>query len=305
MKTKIGEIEVTTIKETDLHGLHALIPQAKPEAVKKIEWLIPHFANEDGEMSGVIQAFIVKTPDNLIVVDTCVGDDKERIVVNEWNKMQSGFMTRFSEAGFDPDDVDYVLCTHLHVDHVGWNTRWNGDAWVPTFPNAKYLFAEKEFRFWEAARAAPAPDLSKLTNPLERGLAAFDLDQRMVHIDSIKPIMDAGLVELVSENHDIDSYTALRPTPGHTPGHVSIELCSDQKRAIITGDCFHHPCQIAHPEWATVVDVDQTKGIETRQQILDELSASGGTILGSHFCEPVGGTVVSDDGRYKLVCLDD
>ena len=305
MKMKIGEVEVTTIRETDLHGLSVIIPQATPEAVKKIDWLVPHFADENGEMSGVIQAFIVKTPDKTVVVDTCVGDNKERILVEEWNAMQSGFMDRFRSAGFDPDQVDYVLCTHLHVDHVGWNTRWDGEKWVPTFPKARYLFAEEEYRFWESTREIPPADLSKLTDPTEIGMATFDLDQRQVHEDSIQPIIDAGLVELVSGDHQIDQFIALRPTPGHTPGHVSVEISSGDERAIITGDCFHHPCQVAHPEWATVVDVDQGQGVTTREQLLDELNTKGGVLMGSHFSEPVAGKIVSEDGRYRLVLLEE
>ena len=305
MKVRIGEVEVTTIKETDLHGLSSLIPEATPDAVKQIGWLAPCFADETGEMFGVIQAFVVKTPDKTIVVDTCVGDNKDRFLVEEWNAMQSGFLQRFEEAGFRTKDVDYVLCTHLHVDHVGWNTRWDGNCWVPTFPNAKYLFAEEEYRFWENAREKAAPDLTQLSGDLERGLATFDLEQRRVHEDSIRPVIDAGLVELVSGDHKIDDCIALRPTPGHTPGHVSVEIRSDDKRALITGDCFHHPCQIAHPEWATLVDVDQNQGTETRRQLLHEFSENNGVILGSHFSEPVGGHIVHKDGNYRLVLLDD
>src|SRR5262245_13437170 len=137
----IGDVVIETIIETDLTGiLDVVIPEATKEAVKQIRWLIPHFADENGVMSGYIQAFAIRTPTRRIVVDTCLGNDKDRdSVLPAWSRLQTNFLERLTAAGFPPDEVDTVLCTHMHLDHVGWNTRLFRGRWVPTFPNASYL----------------------------------------------------------------------------------------------------------------------------------------------------------------------
>jgi len=197
----IGAVRITTIVEQDLHGLDLLIPQATADHVKQIPWLPPHFADGAGQMRGLIQAFVVETPQRTLVVDTCVGDGKKRQIVAEWNDCRTGFLDRFGAAGFDPARVDVVLCTHLHVDHVGWNTVWTGSEWVPTFPNARYLLADVEIAHWRAARAQPPVDPARLDDPMAALLATFALDQREAWADSIQPILDAGLVDVVTTDH--------------------------------------------------------------------------------------------------------
>lgn len=301
MHWKIGSVRITTIVEQGLRGLDELIPQASPQNVQRIAWLRPHFADDDGRMSALIQAFVVETPERSVVVDTCVGDGKKRQLLAEWNDARTGFLDRFRAAGFDPSRVDVVLCTHLHLDHVGWNTYWTGTEWRPTFPNARYLLADVEVAHWKAATAQPEIDPAGLDDPSAAQLAAFALDQRQTWADSIQPVLDAGLADVVRTDHRICKEVSLVPTPGHTPGHVSVWIESNGEEAVITGDCMHHPCQIAHPEWATAVDVDPGQGSATRQALLERLASGGGHLMGSHFAEPTAGRIEADGKGFRLV----
>ncbi len=163
-----------------------------------------------------------------------------------WNHMQGRFLEDFVERGFALDRVDTVLCTHMHVDHVGWNTRLVDGRWEPTFPNARYLFAEKEWQHWSR-------------EPQEYG---------PVIEDSVQPIFDRGLADLVGETHRVTDEISLEPTPGHTPGHVSVHITSRGEEAVITGDMIHHPCQIVHPQWSSSADVDPFAAATTREHFL-------------------------------------
>ncbi|MEK9724284.1 MAG: MBL fold metallo-hydrolase, partial [Rhodospirillaceae bacterium] len=242
---RIGDITVTRVVEIEMAGgLSRFLPDATRERIREIGWLRPHFADADGRMIASIHALIVDTGDARIVVDTCVGNDKVRHVP-AWDRMQTGFLDDMAAAGYPVDAVDAVLCTHLHVDHVGWNTRWVDGRWVPTFPGARYLMGRTEFGFWEA-----------------RG---EDAHFGPVFDDSVKPVFDAGLVDLVETDHRVAPGVRLIPTPGHTPGHVSVLIESRGETALITGDFLHHPCQMAHPEWGAVVDEDAAGAERTRR----------------------------------------
>ncbi len=301
MQWRIGSVRITSIIEQELGGLNDLIRGALPDAVKEIGWLRPLFADEDGHLSGLIQSFVIETPKHLVVVDTCVGNDKERPIVEAWHKAQTEFLSRLRQAGFKEDGVDFVLCTHMHLDHVGWNTYWDGTAWKPTFPNARYLFADTEIDHWTTENAKDFPDPSTASSRREEADLAFSLAQVQTHRDSVQPIFDAGLADIVPTDHVLCSEVKLLPTPGHTPGHVSIHISSDGEEAIISGDCVHHPCQIAHPEWKTSVDVDPDLGIETRKKLFSRLEEQQSLLIGSHFNEPTAGKVEKKGDGYILI----
>ena len=173
--------------------------------MQPIDWMQPHFATAEGKLVMSVHALVIDTGSLRIVVDTCIGNDKERNMP-AWNKMQTSFLEDLTAAGYPPETIDVVMCTHLHVDHVGWNTRLVDGEWVPTFTNARYLMAEKEWKYWDAHEdeSTYGPVLA----------------------DSVRPIVDAGLSDLVSETHEICSGVVLEPTPGHTPGHVSVHITS-------------------------------------------------------------------------------
>ncbi|MDD9875936.1 MAG: MBL fold metallo-hydrolase [Magnetovibrio sp.] len=277
---RIGDVTVSRVVEIEaVGGLGRFLPAATRDAVLEIPWLQPHFANEEGRLKASIHALIIETPDARIVVDTCIGNDKQR-GVPAWHMMQTAFLDDFAAAGFAPDAIDAVLCTHLHVDHVGWNTRLVDGRWVPTFPNARYLMGADEFRFWEG-----------------RG---DDPNFGPVFSDSVKPVFDAGLVDLVATDHQVAPGVTLVPTPGHTPGHVSVLIASKGEEAFITGDILHHPCQLAHPEWGAIVDEDPGRAERTRRDIFERFSETPTLVIGTHFAAPTAGRLVRDGDAYRL-----
>jgi len=304
MQRMIGACRITSIREQDLTGIDNLLRGATPDEIDAIGWLRPHFVDADGVLSGLVQAFVLEHDGRLIVIDTCVGNGKDVPVVEEWCGLQTDFLERFRAAGFDPADVDVVLCTHLHLDHVGWNTYHDGERWRPTFPNARYLFNRDEYEFWQ--QEATATYVPSEGEP-ERVVAVrqmFADTQVRVQRDSVQPIIDAGLADFVEAPCELFAGVRLVPTPGHTPGHVSVEIASDGSRALVTGDSFHHPCQIARPEWAAFPDSDQSMSTATRRQVLADIADTDVLVIGTHFAEPVCGHVVADGDAYRLVTDD-
>jgi len=275
---QIGDLHVTRIQESEDVGLDWVLEQATPENLRQIPWLAPHFMNAEGEALWSIHALVVETPRRRILVDTCVGNDKN-LPVPFWNQLQGSFLADLEAAGFTPDSIDTVLCTHLHVDHVGWNTILVDGQWQPTFPNARYLFARNEWAHWETQD----DDFSKT-----------------VLSESVRPIWDAGLVDLVDSDHRVCDEIWFEPTPGHTPGHVSIRLASGGEDAVITGDMIHHPCQFANPGWGSPADVDFDQAVATREAFFERNAAQSILVIGTHFATPTAGHVVRDGDVYRL-----
>ena len=277
---QIGDVKITRVVEIEATGgSRFILPDATREACQPLEWMVPHFMDEAGNLKMSVHALIVETPDRCIVVDTCIGNDKERYVPN-WNMLQTTFLEDLEAAGFDRMKVDTVMCTHLHVDHVGWNTMLVDGEWVPTFPNARYLVAEKEWRYWDANE--------------DEGYGPI-LD------DSVRPIVEAGLMDFVDMEHRICDEVWLEPTPGHTPGHVSVHIASNGEEALITGDCIHHPCQMSRTDWCSSADFDQAQGKATRESLLGRYVDSGVLIIGTHFATPTAGHVKPrSEGGYWL-----
>lgn len=282
LKWQVGDVTVTRIVELEtLGGTRFLLPQATYEAVREIPWLIPHFANETGKLKMSIHALMLEAPGRRIIVDTCIGNDRQRDVA-DWSNLRTTFLQDLEGAGFARGSIDTVLCTHLHVDHVGWNTMLVDGAWIPTFPNARYLIGRAEYDHW-AAEEAGREDLAT---------SYFQ--------DSVKPVWEAGLVDLVETDHRVCDEISLEPTLGHTPGHVSVRIRSKGQDALITGDFTHHPCQLAHPEWAAQVDFDQAASTATRRRMYGELAGSKTLMIGTHFAVPCAGHVVADGPVWRL-----
>ena len=176
-----------------------ILPLATNEEIRKLPWLIPHFATEEGRLKMSIHSLVVETPARRIVVDTGLGNDKEGRNVPTWNNRQGPFLETLTSAGFPPDSIDTVLCTHLHVDHVGWNTRLVDGKWVPTFANARYVFGKTEYEHWRDHSDEP--------------------DKAAVFADSAASrSADAGKADLVAADARLcDEITAdsdIRPQPG-------------------------------------------------------------------------------------------
>jgi len=300
MKWRIGDIAISSVVEQELSDLLRLIPGATTEVLDRVPWLRPDYVDAQGEMTGLIQAFVVDTPGCRIIVDTCVGNDKERPAFEAWHRQQRAFVEKLEAAGYPPASIDVVLCTHMHFDHVGWNTYLDGGLWKPTFAKARYLFAEDEFRHWEKFVEAPPLDPAAATSETELVNALLDAMTRETRIDSILPIVEAGLSELVAVDYQVCPGVRLTPTPGHTPGHVSVEISSGGETAFITGDAIHHPVQMAVPELSTVADSSRKAALRTRRSILGKLANADTLLIGSHFSEPTAGYVRRAAAGYRL-----
>lgn len=213
---KIGDVTVTRVVELEVTGgTRFILPDATKEAVRGIDWLHPHFIDADGRLVMSIHALIVESQGRRIMVDTCLGNDKQRAIPG-WNMRNGPFLDDIAAAGHPREAIDTVLCTHLHVDHVGWNTMKVDGRWVPTFPNARYLMGRTEYAHWSAQDPAAQRD--------------------DVFGDSVKPVFDADLVDLVDSDHRITDEVRLEPTPGHTPGHVSVRITSqgaDARKSVV------------------------------------------------------------------------
>ena len=282
LQWRIGAVTVTRIVEMDFpapyHPQYSLLPDATPEALRTMPWLYPDFVEADGTLKMSIHALLVEAPGLRLVVDTCIGNDKPRNLIRR-QVLSTPFLARMADAGWPRESVTAVVCTHLHVDHVGWNTMRDGDEWVPTFPNARYLIGRVEHGYWSAAD---------------------DDNQAEIMADSVTPIFTAGLADLVEMDHRLSPEVRLMPTTGHTPGHVSVVIESEGQTAIITGDMMHHPCQIAHPEWAVRFDEDAAAAGATRHDFVTHHADAPVLIIGTHFAGPTAGHIVADGDRWKF-----
>ena len=244
-----------------------------------LEWLQPHFVDAEKRMLLSVHTFIIRTTHHTILIDTCVGNDKQNLAYPHWNGRQGLYLRDLAAVGCAPESVDYVFCTHMHLDHTGWNTRLQDGRWIPTFPNATYLFNKREWEHWQ-----DEPDPA---------------DQAVVR-QNIVPIIEAGQVEWVENAWAIDDEVALIPTPGHTPGHCSVHLRSNGQDAINTGDMMVNPVQIAEPQWSQQSDVDKALAIETRSQFINQHCDTDTLILGTHFNTPTGVYIVSKGEQKKI-----
>jgi glyoxylase-like metal-dependent hydrolase (beta-lactamase superfamily II) len=226
-------------------------------------------------------SYLVRTPAGNLLVDTCVGNHKQRLQIEAWHMRDGAYLERLAAAGVAPEDVDFVCCTHLHSDHVGWNTRLAGGRWVPTFPNARYLFAEAEVAYWESWHGAQPQTMYR------RGWE-----------DSVLPVFEAGLVDRVSSDHEIIRGIRLQPAPGHTPGNVVIELDDGRRHAVMSGDVIHHPVQIEQGAWSSRFCLDPDAARERRLELLRRLAGTGTVLLAAHFAGPTAVTVVEDGAGF-------
>lgn len=281
----VGDVTVHRVDEVLLPPPTGawLLPDATPEVVTGEDWLRPDFADDEGVLRIDSHSFAFEVDGLRVLVDTGVGNGKER-ANPAWHDLRTDFLERLTAGGFAPDSVDLVILTHLHADHVGWNTREVNGAWVPTFPNARHLTSRIEREFW----------------------AAYDMEEarRQMFRDSVIPVEQAGLLDLVdvpAEGVEIAPGLRLTPTPGHTPGHLAVELTSKGHKALITGDCIHHPVQFAHPAIGACVDIDPQQSEASRRRLLGSLADTDALVLGTHFAPPTAGRVVTHGDAYRLI----
>ncbi|WP_327265574.1 MBL fold metallo-hydrolase [Streptomyces sp. NBC_01232] len=280
----VGEITVHRVDEVPLPPATGpwLLPTATPDVVAGHPWLRPDFAGPDGVLRLHSHSFALVVDGLRVLVDTGIGNGKTR-ANPAWHDLRTDYLARLADIGFTPGNVDLVILTHLHTDHVGWNTRKVDGAWAPTFPAARYLTARTEYEFW----------------------AAHDMDEarRAMFRDSVLPVEEAGLLDLVdvpAGGTDVADGLRLLPAPGHTPGQIAVQVSSAGASALITGDAVHHPVQLAHPEIGACVDIDPAQAEATRRALLARLADTGALVLGTHFPAPTAGRVVAEGDGYRL-----
>src|ERR1700744_421219 len=279
MQWKVGRVTITKVVELETTGsTRFILPLATHDEIQKLTWLIPHFATEEGRLKMSIHSLVVETPSHRIIVDTGLGNDKEGRKVPVWNNRQGPFLDTLTAAGFHPDSIDTVLCTHLHVDHVGWNTKLVADRWVPTFANAHYIFCKTEFEYWRDHQEEP--------------------DKAAVFNDSVRPIADAGKANLVASDAKICDEITLISTPGHSPGHVSLHIKSDGEEELLSGDVPHHPCQMAHLDWSSTADSDPVRSAAPRRELFARFADTPTLVIGGHFD---AGHIRRDGNAFKFI----
>jgi glyoxylase-like metal-dependent hydrolase (beta-lactamase superfamily II) len=273
--TPIVEVESVTSPRFLFRGLDKA---GVLDIAGRAPWLHGSFVDDNGYLLQRIQCLVIDLDGSRVVVDTCVGNDKQRANPG-WNEMHLPFLSDLEAAGFPPDTIDAVICTHLHVDHVGWNTMLVDGQWMPTFPAARYLLARPEFEYWQVT-----PDPS--------GDDIFG--------DSVAPVNGAGLVDLVPVDHVLDAPSIrFDSTPGHTPGHVSVVVESAGERAVITGDMIHTPIQIADVGRSSAFDFDQQAAAETRASFLERY-ANDALVIGTHWGGPGAGRIVPEGNGWAV-----
>ena len=275
---KIGDVKITKVIESESPWEGKwLMPEATVERIQRhAGWLRPNFADERGRLILSIHAFVIESEGKRIVVDTCIGNDKKRSMP-AWNLLSGPFLKDLAAAGYPRESIDRVICTHLHVDHVGWNTMLQGGKWVPTFPKARYLIGRKEWDFFSTVED------ELMRDPVN---------------DSVRPVIEAGLVDLVEPDARITKEVTLESTPGHTPGHISVRISSRGQTAVITGDLMHHPVQCAEPQWASGFDSDPDQARATRKAFVEKYGAEGALVFGTHFATPTSGRIVRDGSGW-------
>ncbi len=285
---QVGNITVTRIEELvgPMFDPVRFLPDYDPAVFEANRaWLYPnHVDAETGNLIASMHSWLIQTPHHNILVDTCIGNNKDRMPYRNWHEMQTPWLSRLEAAGVRPEEINYVMCTHLHVDHVGWNTINRDGAWVPTFPNARYVFAETEFEFWRAARDNADP-------------ATFNLVNNKTFDDSVLPVM--ALAQLVQgETELIADQLRVSPAPGHTPGSITISLTDAGAEALFTGDILHHPIQVYEPGWNSAYCEMPEQAIATRRNVLSHCAEHGTLMMPAHFGPSFAGTVVDRQGDF-------
>ncbi len=265
----VGDMTVHRVIESEgpLFDPLAFFPTLTRDLLdENLPWLKPDYIDAtSGQLMLCIQSYVVRTKHRNILIDSCVGNHKARPAYPFWNQMESSrYEQNLAATGLTVGDIDYVMCTHMHVDHVGWNTRLENGRWVPTFPKAKYVFADRELAFWTE---------KERTDPGKQPWIA----------DSVLPIVAAGRQEVVTSRHELSDTIRLIPTPGHTIDHYSVRVGEPGADAIIAGDMIHSPIQARYPEIGMRSDYSSPRAGETRRALFEELCGTSTLLCTGHF----------------------
>jgi glyoxylase-like metal-dependent hydrolase (beta-lactamase superfamily II) len=261
----------------------AFFPDWRKEDIEShLGWMVPdHYDPAANALKLSIHSWLIRAGRRTILIDTCIGNHKPRPARPKWHLMETRYLQRLEEAGVRPEEIDLVMCTHLHADHVGWNTRLDNGRWVPTFPNARYVFSKADYDHYLALDRDPE-------KPANHG--SFR--------DSVLPVVEAGLAEMVVGAHRVDEHFSLEPAPGHTPGTVVVTLASARESALFCGDVLHHAIQVYHPRWNSFVCADAELARASRRRVLEQCSGTGALLLPTHFGAPFSCRIEAKGGGF-------
>jgi glyoxylase-like metal-dependent hydrolase (beta-lactamase superfamily II) len=284
--TRVGDITVHRIIEMEYAFMPALemLPDLTPELLaENRSWMEPTALDKNGWLILCFQSYVLRTPHHVILIDSCVGNDKRRPTRPKWNvKTDNVYMTRLAAAGFSVEDIDFVLCTHLHPDHVGWNTRLENGHWVPTFPKARYVFADRELAYWTKRQKDDPAAHPWIT-------------------DSVLPVVAANRVDIVKSAHAFNELVTLIPTPGHSIDHYSVQVGKAGADAIIAGDMIHSPLQARYPELGMMSDYDSKQAGESRRELFGRFCDTPTLMCTAHFPSPSIGRVVRRGDAFDFI----
>jgi glyoxylase-like metal-dependent hydrolase (beta-lactamase superfamily II) len=287
----IGNTTITRVEELlgPLFDPTTFFPDFDPAFIDKHrKWMLPgHFNVSANRIISSMHSWLVRTPHHTVLIDSCIGNGKDRMPFRDWHEMDGPWMHRLTDTGVRPEDIDFVMCTHLHVDHVGWNTRLENGQWVPTFPNAKYIFSQQEFDFWHAERDRNEGEAFARVNN-----KTFD--------DSVLPVMHlAHLIE--GSEAIIPDLLQVEPAPGHTPGSITVSLTDKGQEALFTGDILHHPLQVYEPHWNSAYCELPEQARATRLSVLEHCANRGSLMMPAHFGPSFAGEVRNDGDGFEFV----
>jgi glyoxylase-like metal-dependent hydrolase (beta-lactamase superfamily II) len=269
--TSIGDAIVQPVEESVQPSFipRQLLPECTDDAVAKhLHWMAPqHYDVSAGKFRTSVRSYLVRTGRHVVLIDCCGGNHKNRPYFPRFHQREHDWLDRLAAAGVTPEQVDFVMCTHLHADHVGWNTVLRDDRWVPTFPNARYIAHRDELNRWNPAHAAHR----------------FSAHNEFTWEDSILPVIEAGQSVAVEDGYTLDDTLTVEPTPGHTLAHVAIRLRSKGRQAVFSGDVMHVPLQVHYPHWGTSLDDDPALGVRSRLRLLESCAEDGALVLPTHF----------------------
>jgi glyoxylase-like metal-dependent hydrolase (beta-lactamase superfamily II) len=272
----VGEATILQVEESVQPSFipQQLLPDCSEEALAKhMHWMNPvHYDPDAGKFRTSVRSYLVRTGRHIVLIDCCGGNHKNRPYFPRFHQRDHDWLGKLAAAGVKPEQVDYVMCTHLHADHVGWNTVLRDGRWQPTFPNAKYIAHRAELDRWNPKHAS----------------YRFSPHNEFTWEDSILPVIEAGQSVAVDDGYELDGTLTVEPAPGHTLAHVAIRLRSKDKQALFSGDVMHVPLQVHYPHWGTSLDDDPALGVRSRLQLLESVAESGTLLLPTHFIPAEG-----------------
>ena len=282
---QVGDARVPRILEMDPVTLDAvaLIPDWNAGLASILaQDLMPAYLDETGaKITLSNHSWLVQTARGTVLVDAGAGNGKTRAMAM-FDHLDTPFLDRLAAAGVRPEDVDHVLLTHLHVDHVGWNTRMDGGRWRSTFPNARYVMSK----------------VKQEANGVRLDRLGPDAPETQAYADSVVPILDRADLVGPRGGEVLEGFTFL-PTPGHSPGHMTIALRSGGAHALFAGDVMHHPVQAVVPGWSSIFSEDPEAGCASRLRVLEMAAESGAPVFSTHFAGSSAGRVLRSGTEYR------